>query len=90
MSRSSPVTLTNHLQIATFIVCVPGEAFYSCISVFQAGGQFRPEFGFMSGFATHDPNMWLMQTENPVINAPRMIKHRSLLTVKGSDHDQLF
>ena len=92
MSRSSTVTFTNHLQIATFIVCVPGEALYSCISVFQADGQFRPEFGFMSGLAAHDrTNMRLMQTDNPVINAPRMIvQHRSLLIVKGSDQDQLF
>ncbi len=53
--------------------------------------RFR-NFGFMSGFATHDrPNMWLMQTDNPLINAPRMIvKHRSLLIVKGSDQEQLF
>ncbi len=62
------------------------------ISVLQTGGLFRPEFGFLSGFATHDrPNMWLMQTDNPLINAPRMIvKHRSLLIVKGSDQEQLF
>ncbi len=81
------------------VVCTPSMALRAELSArcrFRNSGftifAGRPERLFLSGFATHDrANMRLRQTDNPLINAPRMIvKHRSLLIVKGSDQEQLF